>query len=269
MKPNTLGNVFLVLLSLLLNFQLDAQRVRELYIDEVPNIISDSARARMLIKHIEAYDINQLNIFRFYEYYQDSTFQHFLETAKDAGIRKVSVGFPINYFELSDEDRLALLEKSRVESLTFENDFWVQGSAEETFEMINQLTKRKQQDQVNLRMYFGWFGQDLDDNIMALHMVKTFDEILIHHYAPGANFEYVKDRLLRLGLAAMRNGKRQKIVLKISVHPSFFEAMNPEIMDEVYKQLKADFKAAAKEHKELRFIKLQGWQLYNSRYLES
>ncbi len=245
------------------------QNVRELYIDEVSNILSDTARYKEIIGYVEKYDLRNVVLYKYFEYESDTLFQKFLVDLEEAGIRQISAGFPVSYFALDEDGRKELLESLDVASLTFENDFWVTGNTFETYDVMTELGKHKPQNQLKLRIYFGWFGTQMNDNTMALRICKTFDEILIHHYRPGADFNYIESRLVTFGKAAMRYGRRQHVVIRISIDPIFFETMSLEILEEVYDKLEADFKAAKKVHKELKYIVLDGWQIYNSRYLKA
>lgn len=260
--------ILVFLLTCYTNFAY-TQNVRELYIDEVSTIISDTNRYKEIIGYVESYNLRNVVVFKYFEYESDSIFQRFLVDLERAGVRQISAGFPVSYFALDEDGKIELLKSLEVASLTFENDFWVTGNTFETYDVMTELGKNKPQNKLKLRIYFGWFGTQMNDNTMALRICKTFDQILIHHYRPGADFNYIESRLITFGKAAMRYGKRQHVVIRISIDSIFFETMSPEIFEEVYKKLEADFKAAQKIHKELKYIKLDGWQIYNSRFLKT
>lgn len=261
------GRLLPLLLFMLMVGGAAAQPVRSLYIDEIPDILSSEHRQEAVLQAIQRYKVNELTIFKYFTHHQQAGFDDFIEAARQRGVRLVSAGFPVRYFAPQNRQRDTLLENMQLRSLTFEKDFWLQENADEMYQVLNRLDKANLRREMLLQIYFGWFGKGVDKDAMALRISQTFDRILIHHYRQGADFEYLKERLETFGKAAMRYGRKQKVVIRIHVGPSYFERMSPAQLQRVYQTLENDLQKARQKSRPLQYIDLVGFQIYNSRFL--
>ncbi len=261
------GPAALGLISLLVPALLCGQPVRSLYIDEVPRILSSEERQAEVLRSIQRYQVNELTVFKYFTYHQEPGFADFMQAARQRGVKKISAGFPVRYFAPDNRQRDTLLENMKVRSLTFENDFWLKENAEQMYQVLNQLDKANLRRTLLLQIYFGWFGKGVDKGAMALRISQTFDRLLIHHYRKGADFAYLKGRLETFGKAAMRYGRKQKVVIRIHVGAPYFERMSPAQLQRTFQTLKKTLQKAQADNKALRFIDLEGFQIYNSRFL--
>lgn len=256
-----------LVLLVLSTTSMTGQRVRSLYIDEIPRILESADRRRMVLDQISRYNINELTLFKYFQYRQNTRLQEFLKQARTRGVNHVSAGFPVQYFRADAQRPEELLDHVEVNSLTFENDFWVAERAQQAYEALNRLEKNRLRQQLDLHIYFGWFGEQVDANAMALRIAQTFDRILLHHYREAADFPYLHERLSIFGKAAMRYGRKQKVVFRIHTGNPYFKTMSPSKLQKIYQDLREEFRNAKKEDKSLRYIDLVGWQAYNSRFL--
>lgn len=254
-------------LGLIPTASLDGQRVRSLYIDEIPRLMESADRRQAVLNQIRRYKVNELTLFKYFQHRESSQLQDFLKEARSRGVKHISAGFPVQYFQGSAQESEGLLEQLEVNSLTFENDFWVEERTQEAYEALNRLEKNRTRQQLDLHIYFGWFGEEVDANAMALRIAQTFDRILLHHYREGADFPYLHERLRIFGKAAMRYGRKQKVVLRIHTGSPYFETMSPSKLQRVYQKLEEEFQSSKEGDRALRYIELVGWQAYNSRFL--
>lgn len=266
-SPLFIPKVALGLAILLLPTLSGGQPVRSLYIDEIPNILSSQERQQEVLRSIQRYKVNELTLFKYFTYRNQPGFNAFINAARQRGVKRVSAGFPVSYFSPENRQRDTLLQNLQVRSLTFENDFWLKENAEEMYQVLNQLDKANLRRGMLLQIYFGWFGKGVDEGAMALRISQTFDRLLIHHYREGADFAYLKGRLETFGKAAMRYGRKQKVVVRLHVGKQYFARMSPSQLQRTFQSLKKALHQAQAENKALRYIDLQGFQIYNSRFL--
>lgn len=244
---------------------LAAQEVRDLYINDLERICARPTYADSVLQQMKAYGINQITLFDFFRFRGKQCLEGFLQRAREQGVVRVSAGLPHAYFAPHATGELPPLSSS--EALVFENEFWLEEDARRALKLIGRLQKEKRAARLQLDIYFGWFGQGVDENQMALRICRTFDRILLHHYRQGADYPYLNGRLETFAQAARRYSGQQNIVVRMHIGPQYQEDLSPERVANIYAQLEQEFRQAAQQNPALRSLRWQGWQIFNSHYL--